>query len=178
MAAAQSKYKRRMNIGTAILVLSLVGATGALVMVGKANQEAERKTVELQKAQQTVKELKQQQAPQSQPEVKQSPETGATKPINPFDKALFPQDSCGDEFPNNSKTETVKFYPVFIDYNESNLRTVKANYCRDAFIILRKDKGQEAIQVASFISKERATQFKEFLGNKLGSVSLEVAEPK
>jgi hypothetical protein len=120
---------------------------------------------------------KQQQAPQSKPVVKQLPKTGATKPTNPFDRASFPKESCGDKLPNGSKTDTVKVYRVFIDYNESNLQTVKANYCLDAFKTPRKDKGKEAIQVASFISKESADQFQDFLENKLGSVSLEVGEP-
>lgn len=121
---------------------------------------------------------KQQQAPQSKPEIKQPPETGATKPTNPFDRASFPKESCGDKLPNDSKTDTVKVYPVFIDYNESNLQTVKVNYCRDALKKTKNDKGQEAIQVASFTSEERANQFKEFLLNKLGSVSAEVGEPR
>jgi hypothetical protein len=58
LAEAQRKAKRQI-IGIAILLLFLVGATGALVMAGKANQQAERKTtVELQKAQQKIIELK------------------------------------------------------------------------------------------------------------------------
>ena len=120
---------------------------------------------------------KQQQVSQSQLEIQQPLETGATKSTNPFDRASFPQESCGDKLPNDSKTDTVNFYPVFIDYNKSNLQTVKANYCRDALKTHRKDKGKEAIQVASFTSEERANQFKEFLGNKLGSVSAEIGEP-
>ena len=119
--------------------------------------------------------LKQQQAPPSQPEVKQLPETKVTKQINPFDKTSFPQEVCGDKLPHISKTNTVKVYRIFIEYNESNLQTIKANYCQDAY--LRKDKGKQAIQVATFVNKERANQFKEFLENKLGNVSLEVGEP-
>jgi serine/threonine-protein kinase len=120
---------------------------------------------------------KQQQVRQSKPEINQPSETGAKKLTNPFDRASFPKDSCGDKLPNDPKTDTVNFYPVFIDYTESNLQTVKTNYCRDARKITRKAKGKEAIQVASFISKEHANKFKEILGNKLGSVSLEVGEP-
>jgi serine/threonine-protein kinase len=121
---------------------------------------------------------KQQQLRQSKPKIKQPPETGATKPTNPFDGASFPKESCGDKLSNDSKTDPVNFYPVFIDYTESNLRAVKANYCRDALKKLKKDKGKEVIQVASFTSEERANQFKEFLENKLGSVSAEVGEPR
>jgi ribosomal protein L22 len=121
---------------------------------------------------------KQQQVRQSKLETKQLPETGAKKTTNPFDRASFPKESCGDKLPNDSKTDTAKLYPVFIEYNESNLQTIKANYCRDAFKTLRKDKGQEAIQVASFTGEERANQFKEFLGNKLDRASAEVGEPR
>lgn len=96
----------------------------------------------------------QQQVRQSKAEIKQPPEAGVTKPTNPFGKASFPKESCGDKLPNDSKTDTAKLYPVFIDYNESNLQTAKANYCRDALKTLRKDKGQEAIQVASFASSD------------------------
>jgi hypothetical protein len=59
LAEAQREAKQWINIGTAFLVLSLVGSTGVLVMASKANQQAERKTtLELQKAQQTIIELK------------------------------------------------------------------------------------------------------------------------
>lgn len=121
---------------------------------------------------------KQQQVRQSKTEIKQPPEAGVKKLTNPFDRASFPQKYCGDKLPNDSKTNTAKLYPVFIDYNESNLQTVRTNYCRDAFKKPSKDKGQEAIQVASFTSEERANQFKEFLESKLGSVSAEVGEPR
>jgi hypothetical protein len=120
----------------------------------------------------------QQQVRQFKAEIKEPPEAGVTKPTNPFGRASFPKESCGDKLPNDSKTNTAKLYPVFIDYNESNLQTVNANYCRDAFKKASKDKGQEAIQVASFTSEERANQFKEFLENKLGSVSAEVGEAR
>lgn len=120
---------------------------------------------------------KHQQVRQSKPEIKQPVKTGAKKPTNPFDRASFPQDSCGDKLPNDPKTDIVNFYPVFIDYNEINLQIIKDKYCKDADKITRKYTGKEAILVASFISKESANQFKEFLGTKLDSLSLEIGEP-
>ena len=119
----------------------------------------------------------QQQTHKSEPAANHPPETKVTKPKNPFNSISFPEEFCGDQPPNNSKTNTVNFYPVFINYNESNLQIVKANYCQDALKTFRKDKSKKAIQVASFLSKERADQFQEFLENKLGNVSVEVGKP-
>ena len=95
-----------------------------------------------------------------------------------FDSASFPKDTCGEQQPANEKTDTLTFYPVFLDYSEDNLQAIKDNYCRDAFKKVREDNGKEAIQVSSFISKERANQFTEFLENKLGNVNAEVGKPK
>ena len=79
--------------------------------------------------------------------------------------------------PTDKKTDTVKLYPVFVDYSDSNLKTIKTNYCGDALKITTKYQGKKyVIQVASFTSEERANQFKDFLARKLGSTSVEVGE--
>lgn len=104
--------------------------------------------------------------------------TPAPSPSSTFKGVSFPQATCGEKPPNKAQADTVKFYPVFIDYSKSNLQAVKSKYCRDAFKKFRKDKGKDVIQVASFITEKRANQFQEFLENKLGSVSAEVGEPK
>jgi|GEM_PF-4245343 len=95
---------------------------------------------------------------------------------NPFDSVSFPKAGCGDQMPTNGTTDTVNLYPVFVDYSDSNLQTIKANYCGDALKITTKNKGKYVIQVASFTSEERAHQFKDFLARKLGSASVEVGE--
>lgn len=100
----------------------------------------------------------------------------ATNLPNLFDSDSFPKASCGDTMPTDRKTDTVKLYPVFVDYSDSNLQTIKTNYCRDALKITTKDKGKYVIQVASFTDEKRVNQFKEFLARKLGSTSVEVGE--
>ncbi|BDA76404.1 hypothetical protein CAL7716_105700 (plasmid) [Calothrix sp. PCC 7716] len=94
---------------------------------------------------------------------------------NIFNSVSFPQNSCGDKLPNDSKDDAVKFYPVFIDYSENNLQSIKTNYCKDAIKKTRKDNQKESVQVASFISEERANQFKNLLDKKIGNA--EVGEP-
>jgi hypothetical protein len=101
----------------------------------------------------------------------------STKSANPFDSVSFPKASCGDEMPTNGTTDTVNLYPVFVDYSDSNLQTIKANYCGDALKITTKDQGKKAIQVGSFTSEERANQFKDFLARKLSNINADVGEP-
>jgi hypothetical protein len=106
-----------------------------------------------------------------------SADTPIKSQLPAFDSVSFPQETCGDHLLKDVKTDTVKFYPVFIDYSENNLQAVKAKFCRDAFKKRRKDNDKEAIQVASFVSEERANKFKEFLVTKLSIVSNELKEP-
>jgi Domain of unknown function (DUF4367) len=108
--------------------------------------------------------------------VASEPTPTPTNSPNPFDSDSFPKTSCGDRMPTDRKTDTVKLYPVFVDYSDSNLQTIKTNYCRDALKITTKDKGKYVIQVASFTDEKRVNQFKEFLARKLGSTSVEVGE--
>jgi serine/threonine protein kinase len=98
----------------------------------------------------------------------------STNSSNEFDKVQFPQASCGDSRPTNSAS-TIQFYPVFLEYSESNLQTVKSNFCADAYRTNRTDTGAVAIQVASFTNRSRAELFRDFMNRKLGSG--EVGEP-
>jgi hypothetical protein len=93
---------------------------------------------------------------------------------NEFDTVSFPQSNCGDSLPAGSSS-TTQFYPVFIQYSESNLQTVKSNFCTDAYKKTRSDTGQVAIQVASFTDRSRAESFSEFMQRKVGSG--EVGQP-
>lgn len=116
-----------------------------------------------------------QSTPQPQ-EVDRSPETKTSQPTNPFDSVSFPQASCGDKLPKDAKADNFKFYPVFVDYDSKvNLEIVKSEFCGDAIHKNRIDRGGASIQVASFISEERAYQFKQFLATKLGGA--EVGKP-
>ncbi|WP_293354894.1 MULTISPECIES: hypothetical protein [unclassified Microcoleus] len=108
--------------------------------------------------------------------VASEPAPTPTNSPNPFDSDSFPKAGCGDTIPTDKKTDTVKLYPVFVDYSDSNLKTIKANYCGDALKITTKDKGKYVIQVASFTDEKRVNQFKEFLARKLENTSVEVGE--
>lgn len=121
----------------------------------------------------------------STPKVTISPETGSSpnftsrvtiSPSSPtpaassnkFDTTQFPQANCGDSLPTNSDTP-IQFYPVFIEYSESNLKTVKSKFCADAYRKVRNDTDKVAIQVASFIDRNQAELFRDFMKKKLGS---------
>lgn len=109
------------------------------------------------------------------PSVTSSPQiTTPAASSNEFDTVEFPQQSCGDALSTNSASPT-PFYPVFIEYSESNLQAVKSNFCADAYKANRKDTGQEAIQVASFTDRDRAASLSDFLKRKIGSG--EVGQP-
>lgn len=121
----------------------------------------------------------------STPKVTISPETASTPDFTPrttispssstptassnkFDTTQFPQANCGDSLPTNSTTP-IQFYPVFIEYSENNLKTVKSRFCADAYRKIRSDTSKVAIQVASFVDRNQAELFSNFLKRKLGS---------
>ncbi|MGA9382436.1 MAG: hypothetical protein WBV73_27060 [Phormidium sp.] len=95
---------------------------------------------------------------------------------NPFEQVAFPFPSCGDSLPTDPNAYPVNFYPVFINYTESNLQTVKSNFCGDAYKIIRKNTDQISIQVGSFVTLERAKYFQSFMSNKFGNA--EIGEPR
>ena len=95
---------------------------------------------------------------------------------NPFDNVEFPLPSCGDAKPTNSSAYPVSFYPVFIEYSEINLQAVRSKFCGDAYPMVRITNGKNAIQIASFISIERADAFKEIMIRSFGNS--EVGEPR
>ena len=84
----------------------------------------------------------------------------------------FPKDSCGDSLPEDPDAYPVEFYPVFIDYSESNLESVQSQFCRDSLKIYRKSLDEDYIQVASFVGKERANQFKALIQSKFPNVEI------
>jgi hypothetical protein len=88
---------------------------------------------------------------------------------NPFESVQYPQSACGDPLPTNANRFPVDLYPVFVNDSSGALNTVKANFCQDAFVTTRKDSGIQSVQVASFISQERATQFSQLMQQKVGS---------
>lgn len=87
---------------------------------------------------------------------------------NLFYSYSFPLESCGDKLPDEPTAYPINFYPVFVQFSEDNLTKVKS-FCKDAFKKLRKSKNIYEIQVASFVGIERATKFKGFIKDKIGS---------
>lgn len=109
---------------------------------------------------------------------KPSPVVAPAKPVtpakpnnaaNPFDKVQFPKPVCGDSLPTDPKAYPVKLYPVFVDYSESNLQTVKSKFCQDALSKTREKTGKQAIQVGSFLTVDSANAFKDFMLKNIGS---------
>jgi Pentapeptide repeats (8 copies) len=88
---------------------------------------------------------------------------------NPFESVQYPRPACGDPLPTNASAFPLDLYPVFVEYSSSTLNTMVTNFCRDAFATTRTGLGDRWIQVASFNNKQRATQFAQFMQQKVGS---------
>lgn len=106
---------------------------------------------------------------------KKSSPSATFEDIDPFEEESYPKDSCGDLMPRNINEFPIDFYPVYIDFSESNLSFIKSNFCKDAYRITRKQTGQASIQVASFSSRQRAEKFRDFLINRVGN-DVEIGE--
>lgn len=83
---------------------------------------------------------------------------------NPFN---FPQNTCGDFIHNGSF-----WYPIFVRNDGNNFSIIKSEYCRDAILNYREIKGENYIQVASFTSYEKATQFVQILQQRFDNVEI------
>ncbi len=70
----------------------------------------------------------------------------------------FPRSFCGDKSAGGTGT----WYPVYIDYSESNLRQIRQLYCCDAAY----DPSVNKIIVASFYNPSKANQFVALLKSK------------
>jgi hypothetical protein len=108
--------------------------------------------------------------------IDQLPETKTSQPTNPFDSVSFPQASCGDKLPKDTKADNFKTYPVWMPfYNSMNVdvETVQSKFCGDAdYNKTRIDKEGTFILVAQFSSQERAYQFQQVLVPKLDGVEV------
>jgi hypothetical protein len=84
----------------------------------------------------------------------------------------FPKATCGDKSTGANDT----WYPVFVD--RGDLETIRRNFCADATSTLRKDSKVEAVQVASFISRDQALEFAQAVGGDVGQPTYpDVASP-
>jgi len=101
---------------------------------------------------------------------------------NPFDNEKFPKNSCGDPLLTDSSLDSIQFFPVFVDYSDESLATIKRYYCQDAIRNFRKEIGRDSIQVVSFTSREKAELFRDFLsrsfeGADVGSPTIREISP-
>ncbi len=88
------------------------------------------------------------------------------EPITIASSFSFPQTSCGDKLTDSEDT----WHPVFID--GADIRAVRAKYCADAVATKRKDTGIETVQLASFTSRERASEFANAVGGDVGEATI------
>ncbi|HBE49824.1 MAG TPA: hypothetical protein DDW76_13775 [Cyanobacteria bacterium UBA11369] len=70
----------------------------------------------------------------------------------------FPMSFCGDRSVGGTGT----WYPVYVDYSESNLRQIRQLYCCDAAY----EGSVNKILVASFYNRSKAEEFVAMLKNK------------
>jgi hypothetical protein len=75
---------------------------------------------------------------------------------SPYKSEMQFQKTCGDSNPPGLQD----FYPVFVNkVDQSTFNYIRRSYCGDAFIVTRKSKTMKSIQVASFLSMKKATEF-------------------
>jgi hypothetical protein len=83
-----------------------------------------------------------------------------------------PEKICGDHLPADSKAYPVSFYPVSVEYSDKNLELVHKHFCEDAIKLKSKSLGKEVVQVASFISQEKAKSFKDKLSQHFSQATI------
>ena len=93
-----------------------------------------------------------------------------------FSFADYPQNQCGDLKPSNLNDYPVKFYPVYVPYSSTNLTYTKGNLCRDSYKKRDRSTGQFQVQVASFLTKNKAEDFADFINQKIDGAT--VGKPK
>ena len=96
--------------------------------------------------------------------------------VSSFNNVSSPQESCNDSLPDDSLVYPITVYPVFIDYSELNFWSITTHLCQNAEKIFRNKTGKYAVQIAYFLTFERANQFKEWMLNKQVA-NIEVGEP-
>ena len=99
-----------------------------------------------------------------------TPTTPSASPVqsNIFENTRFPQAVCGDPLPNDPRVYPLNLHPVYVDFGDANLQKVRSGYCQDSLPITREN-GKQSIQVASFLTIDRANAFKDFMVKKVGS---------
>lgn len=92
----------------------------------------------------------------------------AFKPVsskNSYLQEIYPKAQCGDDTSRIARGIPVDMYPIFVDRkDDSVLKEIQTNLCRDAF----RNRENGMIQVASFMSKDKANEFRSFMETKFG----------
>ena len=91
-----------------------------------------------------------------------------------FTAADFPKASCGDPKPTDLSEYPVEFYPVNVPYSPANLENAKLYFCRDALKKISKDTQEEEVQIASFTSREKASEFAKFIDSEIADARIGV----
>jgi hypothetical protein len=105
-----------------------------------------------------------------------SPVQTSAEPVNPYENLSYPLLVCGETLPTDPKAYPVNLYPVFVFYSDANFQAIKTRFCDDVILMPRKKKNITSLQVASFLSIEKANLFRDFLIKKRFS-GVEVGEP-
>ena len=91
--------------------------------------------------------------------------------IEVTEKLFKPRESCGDVRENADL-----IYPVYLD--NIDLESVKSSFCRDAFISTREEIGEGTIVVASFDTLDKALEFSEEIGGRVGEPDISKVQEK
>ncbi|CAD5965068.1 hypothetical protein PCC9214_03439 [Planktothrix tepida] len=94
-----------------------------------------------------------------------------TTNINHQNLLKFPLNYCGDQ----TSGGTNMWYPVYVDYSDKNLKTIKESFCCDSYL----DESDNLIQVASFYNPKNANNLVKVLkSNGITSARVGTGEQK
>ena len=89
---------------------------------------------------------------------------------------VFPKSTCGEPAPKSPSEYPVTFFPVVITNSSENLlEQIKNDFCNDAYIKIDEKTGESIIKVASFISRDNASDFLEILEREISGG--QISEP-
>ncbi len=84
---------------------------------------------------------------------------------------IYPKEKCGDDTSHVPIGNQVYMYPIFVDGGDRILQKIKTDFCRDAF----RYEQNGMIQVASFIDKDSANDFRSRMETKFGHAEVGAA---
>lgn len=100
---------------------------------------------------------------------------------NQFAFASFPSESCGDSLPIDSQVYPVAVYSVTlkndtrnIEGNRRNVEIIKSRFCPNSSVGVY----HEQDEIAQFISRDKASDFKELIESELGNDIIQLSSPQ